>query len=259
MHKLTIHRYSDLQFEQWKVSNSDEHFQLCRQPGCDYGAQIIPEVTSYLICGKCNGRTCIECDAAWHTGLTCRGYQERKPTVKGQQIKKQRDEEEKAGVAYVAEKSKICPECKSPGEKVSGCDHISCPRCGHQYCYICLASYAEIFRHGNDRHRKSCQHYRPPAAPRPPPQQPLRPLPQHNLPITPLIPPPAAGANPPVVRPPLAYQHAGNAAHQHGNAQRGGYNLPGPSDRQELVNAFLQVTPLPPIPRQPLRRQNAPR
>ena len=37
-----------------------------------------------------------------------------------------RSAEEQATQEYVASKAKRCPECEAPGEKVSGCDHMTC-------------------------------------------------------------------------------------------------------------------------------------
>lgn len=39
---------------------------------------------------------------------------------------------------------------------MSGCDHIRCPRCKHEYCWICLVDYKKIRKEGNDRHRDDC-------------------------------------------------------------------------------------------------------
>ena len=36
-----------------------------------------------------------------------------------------------------------CPECKTPIYKIDGCNHMTCYRCNHEYCWICRfhASY----------------------------------------------------------------------------------------------------------------------
>lgn len=42
--------------------------------------------------------------------------------------------------------TKHCPMCRSPIEKNQGCNHMTCLRnkggCGHEFCWICLESWA---------------------------------------------------------------------------------------------------------------------
>jgi hypothetical protein len=46
---------------------------------------------------------------------------------------------------------KPCPGCKTPTEKIGGCDHVSCsiPGCGANWCFYCgmMVSMADIYAH----------------------------------------------------------------------------------------------------------------
>jgi len=39
---------------------------------------------------------------------------------------------------WLAANTKQCPKCKTPTEKNEGCNHMTCKRCRHEYCWICM-------------------------------------------------------------------------------------------------------------------------
>lgn len=130
---------------------SDGQFQRCRHPKCDSGQQCFPDKDSYMICVACKGRTCITCDTIWHPSETCQEI----AAIRA----KARDAEAAATTKYLTKNVKECPRCNVRGEKASGCDHMTCPRCKVQYCWLCLADYREIGRIGNTAHQKDCRHH----------------------------------------------------------------------------------------------------
>lgn len=46
-------------------------------------------------------------------------------------------------MSYIARFVKDCPRCFSLCEKVWGCDHVTCPRCGHHFCWRCRADWSK--------------------------------------------------------------------------------------------------------------------
>jgi IBR domain, a half RING-finger domain len=40
-----------------------------------------------------------------------------------------------------------CPGCGSATQKDEGCDHMTCRKCRHEYCYICLKPYTRASHH----------------------------------------------------------------------------------------------------------------
>lgn len=42
---------------------------------------------------------------------------------------------------YLVDHTKPCPKCQSPTEKNDGCAHMTCKKCQHQYCWICLGDW----------------------------------------------------------------------------------------------------------------------
>jgi predicted RNA-binding Zn-ribbon protein involved in translation (DUF1610 family) len=46
---------------------------------------------------------------------------------------------------------KTCPKCEAPGVKETGCNAITCPRCGQNWCYVCGRGFpddAQAHNHG---------------------------------------------------------------------------------------------------------------
>ena len=124
-----------------------------------------------MVCSECNGRTCITCDTIWHHSETC-------ADIAARRAEAQRTEEA-AATQYLTTNVKLCPRCNVRGEKVSGCDHMTCkscscgckpclclrvplqlgPQCHYQYCWICLVDFTEILRHGNTGHQSDCRYH----------------------------------------------------------------------------------------------------
>ena len=61
---------------------------------------------------------------------------------------------------------KKCPNCEIITEKNKGCNHMSCPKCNYQWCWLCNGKYNEnhylegkcaglqFFRPDDDNHIK---------------------------------------------------------------------------------------------------------
>ncbi len=123
---------------------------------------------SYIICHECKRWTCVSCDRSifrplfsqclpltsqltnvivYHPSITC---------AEATTANNKRALENSLSQRFLRANCKICPRCEAIGQKVSGCDHIKCPRCKHEYCWICLVDYKEIRKHGNERHLDNC-------------------------------------------------------------------------------------------------------
>ncbi|KAF7502706.1 hypothetical protein GJ744_005245 [Endocarpon pusillum] len=77
-----------------------------------------------------------------------------------QQSRVRRQKEESASTTLLQTNTKACPgNCGWRIEKKDGCDHMTCSRCGYQFCWICLASWTAIQRNGNTSHEPVCRYH----------------------------------------------------------------------------------------------------
>ncbi|KAG9528374.1 hypothetical protein KCU93_g4402, partial [Aureobasidium melanogenum] len=167
---------------------ADPDFRHCLSTTCKSG-QLHPGGTDEPIfrCQECGHKHCVVCEANWHEDQTCEEFQ----TIR-QRLHAENEQSQQA----VQKISKPCPKCKVPIEKHQGCDHMTCSRCRHEFCWICSADYINIRREGNQRHEENCTHYRAIARLREAPHVALR-----DFRLDPLRPEPVEEDGPPLFIP----------------------------------------------------------
>ena len=144
-HKL-LERYDRFTIHH-QLEQMDE-FIWCSNVKCQMGQfNEGGEANNIVTCRSCRHKTCFTHKTPWHAGLTC---QEHDLTIGG---------ELKASLHWLHQNTKTCPKCSSQIEKNDGCDHMTCIKCQHEFCWCCLAAYARIREDGNHRHHPHCKHY----------------------------------------------------------------------------------------------------
>jgi hypothetical protein len=147
--KVTFEAYDKLATR--NALGSLEEFAWCLGVGCGSG-QLNIDNKDFMDCQNCGYKQCLKHKVPWHTNETCDQYEYR---TSGQ---KKRDEEKKEE-AMLNQLSKKCPgvNCGWRIEKIDGCEHMTCKKCKHEFCWQCLASHAEIKRVGNTAHATTCK------------------------------------------------------------------------------------------------------
>ncbi|RMY84102.1 hypothetical protein D0861_07120 [Hortaea werneckii] len=126
-------------------------FAWCLNAQCGSG-QLNIQNQNFMECASCRFKQCLRHKGSWHTGETCEQYEYRSSGAKA------RADEAKTE-ATLKTMSKLCPnkKCGWRIEKIGGCEHMTCRRCRHEFCWQCMAAQSEIKRIGNEAHKTWCK------------------------------------------------------------------------------------------------------
>lgn len=116
-------------------------FQYCPSVDCGYFYRI-NSTPKMRTCPQCLVPVCTACHAQ-HGTMTCADYQD-VSTGRYEALERVKRE---IGI-------KDCPKCKTPLEKIDGCNHMTC-RCGAHICWVCLRTFegAQLcYDHMNKEH-----------------------------------------------------------------------------------------------------------
>ncbi|PWN45025.1 hypothetical protein IE81DRAFT_226040 [Ceraceosorus guamensis] len=113
----------------------------CPAPNCENAIEchvpakalrtVIPTVTC-----ECGNVFCFGCGLASHAPAIC--------PITRLWSRKCEDDSETAN--WISANTKECPKCDSTIEKNGGCNHMTCKKCKHEWCWICSGPWSE---HGN--------------------------------------------------------------------------------------------------------------
>lgn len=110
----------------------NEILVFCRHPGCSHGDGFIHNYSPKTILERLQMRPecpeghafCVACRQDAHSGL-CQDIDdaERRALLKMSGIN-------------------VCPTCKTPIEKIAGCNHMQCDRCKQNFCWTCGMTFS---------------------------------------------------------------------------------------------------------------------
>ncbi|KAL8738520.1 MAG: hypothetical protein Q9181_000679 [Wetmoreana brouardii] len=115
-----------------------QNLKWCPAPNCEYAVECgvkrqelnktVPTVTCH-----CNHRFCFGCTLNDHQPTPC--------SLVKKWLKKCEDDSETAN--WISANTKECPKCASTIEKNGGCNHMTCRKCKHEFCWICMGLWSE--------------------------------------------------------------------------------------------------------------------
>ena len=126
-HRRLLGREGYRKYRRFRRMRESEHWRDC--PAC--GAQNLGDPASpAMVCSTCGhggepGEFCYFHSNA-HPGLTCAEYEARVTAI------------EEKSQALVSRVTKNCPRCAAPTIKRGGCNHMLCPSCRCNYCWLCM-------------------------------------------------------------------------------------------------------------------------
>ncbi|KAI9685009.1 MAG: hypothetical protein M1822_005401 [Bathelium mastoideum] len=115
-----------------------ENLKWCPAPNCEYAvdcgvkqrdlSKIVPTVQC-----ACGHSFCFGCTLNDHQPAPC--------SLVKKWLKKCEDDSETAN--WISANTKECPKCHSTIEKNGGCNHMTCRKCKHEFCWMCMGVWSE--------------------------------------------------------------------------------------------------------------------
>lgn len=113
----------------------DEQIKHCPTPNCPYAFINDEDAQESFTCPQCRHTYCASCLKTHSTRMTCAQAEEDKKLTGNKTAAERADEQ------WKREHSKKCPQCRVDIEKSEGCNHMTCSRCKHEFCWSCGATY----------------------------------------------------------------------------------------------------------------------
>ncbi|KAI1807456.1 ring finger protein [Daldinia bambusicola] len=129
-------RYQEL-LNRTYVEDRDS-LKWCPAPDCENAVECpikkkdLDKVVPTVACA-CGNRFCFGCILSDHQPAPCE-------LVK-KWLKKCADDSETAN--WISANTKECPKCNSTIEKNGGCNHMTCRKCKHEFCWMCMGLWSE--------------------------------------------------------------------------------------------------------------------
>ncbi len=112
-----------LQFRENVEVNINKNLKWCPAPNC--GRTVKGDASSPHVVCECGFEMCFRCGERWHPGTSCaKNYENLYSNwARGKKIQR-------------------CPQCRIRIEKNEGCNHMTCPSCRYEWCWICGHAYS---------------------------------------------------------------------------------------------------------------------
>ena len=121
----------------WRSFVDDNpHVKWCVAPGCERAISVLssrigPTSAADVACA-CGASFCWACAEDAHRPVDCE-------TVRRWLVKNSAESE---NMTWILAHTKPCPKCSRPIEKSTGCMHMTCSQCKHEFCWMCLGAWA---------------------------------------------------------------------------------------------------------------------
>ncbi|KAI9840910.1 MAG: hypothetical protein M1837_001237 [Sclerophora amabilis] len=115
-----------------------ENLKWCPAPDCKYAIDCgIKKRQLFHIVPTVN---CV-CGYSFCFGCTLNDHQPAPCALVKKWLKKCEDDSETAN--WISANTKECPKCQSTIEKNGGCNHMTCRKCKHEFCWMCMGLWSE--------------------------------------------------------------------------------------------------------------------
>jgi hypothetical protein len=108
----------------------DPSSRWCPTAGCSSVLRGGSAEHPRMRCAACDTDACFMCGGVWHEAITC---------AEASSVQLMAFLEESGAELDI----KSCPSCLEGIQRTDGCNFIRCPRCQHEFCWICMQPYTE--------------------------------------------------------------------------------------------------------------------
>eukprot|EP00823_Brevimastigomonas_motovehiculus_P006365 TRINITY_DN526_c0_g1_i1.p1 TRINITY_DN526_c0_g1~~TRINITY_DN526_c0_g1_i1.p1 ORF type:complete len:597 (-),score=160.21 TRINITY_DN526_c0_g1_i1:166-1956(-) len=122
-------------YERWLLDSFVEgtkSIKWCPNPQCKRAVEYKSGGSKEIEC-RCGTHWCFSCTETAHSPCPC-------DLAKKWQ---KREKSEDATEIWLNARTKECPQCKVRIEKNRACNHMTCSKCGHQFCWLCKEPWSQ--------------------------------------------------------------------------------------------------------------------
>jgi len=141
-------RFDKIALKEYMADNPN--MKYCQTPNCDFGFILEEGVDRFIIQCSCTHNYCSHCLFNHSLKITCDQAKTDRELAQNPELAQQATEK------WIAENTKPCPQCKTSIQKNKGCNHMTCKKCQHEFCYVCGKQWGD---------RVTCPYYNHPAVP----------------------------------------------------------------------------------------------
>ena len=123
---------------------SCENTRWCPHPGCERAVHSLEGAGSgprTVDCGE-GHFFCWACSEEAHDPCSCETWGKWKSKLTEAGGSSQTDGPSKETSSWITKHTKPCPKCKCAIQKRSGCNHMICSKCKHNFCWVCLGKWS---------------------------------------------------------------------------------------------------------------------
>lgn len=122
-------------YDGWMLDNFVEgqrHIKWCPNPKCELALHCTTNSGALAVTCRCGTSSCFGCGKEAHTPAPCDLVAKWK----------QREVSDDATQIWLDARTKECPKCKVRIEKNRACNHMTCAKCRHDFCWLCKGNTA---------------------------------------------------------------------------------------------------------------------
>lgn len=115
--------------------NQNPAARHCPTPNCTHQFLHQSGRAQRMTCPQCGEVYCKNCLLEHPEVITC------------QEARTNRAQTEDANEGWLRNNTRECPRCHAHIERIAGCNHMTCTRCRHEFCWLCMRNWPGYGQH----------------------------------------------------------------------------------------------------------------